>query len=57
MLLAVVFKDAFDATRPLYEVSFESCYEDLVAQVANTGYVFHQLFEFQELEVDASAST
>ena len=34
--------------------SFESCYEDLVAQVANTGYVFHQLFEFQELEVESA---
>lgn len=32
--------------------TFESCYTDLVAQVSNSGYVFHQLYEFQELAVE-----
>ena len=32
--------------------TFESCYTDLVAQVSNTGYVMHQLSEFQQLAVE-----
>ncbi len=32
--------------------TFESCYEDLMAQVSNSGYVFHKLTEFQQLAVE-----
>ena len=32
--------------------TFETCYDDLVAQVSNSGYVFHQLAEFQQLAVE-----
>lgn len=32
--------------------TFENCYTDLVSQVSNSGYVFHQLAEFQQLAVE-----
>lgn len=32
--------------------TFESCYVDLVSQVANSGYIFYELSEFEQLAVE-----
>lgn len=32
--------------------SFEKCYEDLIAQATNSGYVFGQLYEFEQLAME-----
>lgn len=32
--------------------TFESCYTDLVSQVANSGYIFYELSEFEQLAVE-----
>lgn len=32
--------------------TFEDCYTDLVSQVSNSGYIFYELSEYQQLAVE-----